>query len=314
MRISEQVIARAEGCFLGQVAGDSLGSLVEFQTRESIAAQYPDGVRELADGGPWNLLAGQPTDDSEMALMLARSLVKEGGFKAKKVLQSYQYWHKSGPFDLGGTINNALLGQLNPESQANGALMRVCPLGIFGAGKNQEKLALWAREDAALTHINPLCQDINALYAMALAWSIENGPEPHAVYAEIKIWADQMNVDSAIREVISLAGTEPPSDYQTHMGWVMIAFQNALYQLTHSPDFENGLIETVGCGGDTDTNAAICGALLGAVHGRGSIPSQWAEKVLSCRANPFDKQAANPRPKVFWAVDLVELTDKLLNL
>ena len=72
------IIQRAQGCLLSQLAGDALGSLVEFSSSESIKRQYPDGVRELADGGYWNTIAGQPTDDSEMALMLARMLVDQG--------------------------------------------------------------------------------------------------------------------------------------------------------------------------------------------------------------------------------------------
>jgi len=63
-----EMLERAQGCLLGQLAGDALGSLVEFQTPENIRREYPNGVRELADGGTWNTLAGQLTDDSEMAL------------------------------------------------------------------------------------------------------------------------------------------------------------------------------------------------------------------------------------------------------
>ena len=67
-------VNRAQGCLLGQLAGDALGSLVEFQSPEEIRRSYPEGVRELADGGTWNTIAGQPTDDSEMALRLAAAL------------------------------------------------------------------------------------------------------------------------------------------------------------------------------------------------------------------------------------------------
>ena len=69
-------VNRAQGCLLGQLAGDALGSLVEFQSPEEIRRNYPKGVQELADGGTWNTIAGQPTDDSEMALLLARMLTK----------------------------------------------------------------------------------------------------------------------------------------------------------------------------------------------------------------------------------------------
>lgn len=77
-------LERAQGCLLGQLAGDALGGLVEFQRPEEIQRAYPHGVRELADGGTWGTLAGQPTDDSEMALALARLLVDQGRFDHEK--------------------------------------------------------------------------------------------------------------------------------------------------------------------------------------------------------------------------------------
>ncbi len=79
------LLARAQGCWLGQLTGDSLGSLVEFQAPATIAARHGDGPRLLQDGGVWNTLAGQPTDDSELALSLARSLVARRGYVKEDV-------------------------------------------------------------------------------------------------------------------------------------------------------------------------------------------------------------------------------------
>ena len=59
MNVDAETLSRAEGCKLGQLAGDSLGSLVEFQSPSDIRRRYPDGVRELADGGTWDTIAGQ---------------------------------------------------------------------------------------------------------------------------------------------------------------------------------------------------------------------------------------------------------------
>lgn len=312
MKITPEILDRAQGCWLGQLAGDALGSLVEFQSPDMIAQAYPDGVRLLADGGVWNTLAGQPTDDSEMALMLARSLIKERRYVEKKVKESYLYWLNSGPFDLGQTIASGLRGHPNPESQANGALMRISPLGIFGAGKPLKKVAALARRDAALTHVHPICQDVNALFVMALALAIEQGVEPDHLFGQIQQWAADMGADQAILEAIEAAKDAPPADFMVHQGWVLKAFQNALYQLLHAPDLEQGVVDTVGRGGDTDTNAAICGALLGAVYGRSYIPEQWENCVLNCRPDPFDKQIVHPRPKVFWPGDALELAEGLL--
>ncbi len=133
------ILNRAQGCLLGQLAGDALGSLVEFQSPVQILRRYPQGVRLLADGGTWNTIAGQPTDDSEMALLLARMLVKLGTYDPAAAREAYIYWLNSEPFDCGSTIYSGLRGSLNPDSQANGAMMRISPLGIFGANYEWSK-------------------------------------------------------------------------------------------------------------------------------------------------------------------------------
>ena len=144
---------RAQGVLYGQVIGDSLGSLVEFASPDTIAADYPGGVRELADGGPFRLSAGQPTDDSEMALALARTLVTHG-FDIDAIAAAYRRWAESHPFDIGNTCADALLrGVMNPQSQANGALMRISPVGVFCA-HDPDAARDYARQDARLTHVN----------------------------------------------------------------------------------------------------------------------------------------------------------------
>jgi ADP-ribosyl-[dinitrogen reductase] hydrolase len=183
------IIYRAQGCLLGQLAGDALGSLVEFRGPEYIRRHYPDGVRKLADGGTWNTIAGQPTDDCEMALVLARMLVDRGAYDPEEARKAYVYWLNSGPFDLGLTIATALRSQPNPDSQANGAMMRISPLGIFGVNHELAQVAEWARQDAALTHPHPVCQQANALYAMAIAHAIHTGTGFQDLYQP---WSGQM--------------------------------------------------------------------------------------------------------------------------
>ena len=89
----------------------------------------------------------------------------------------------------------------------------------------------------------------------------------------------------AVVDALSRAATAAPDCHGEHMGWVLIALQNAFYELLHAPSLEDGVVATVRRGGDTDTNAAIAGALLGAVHGRDAVPLQWRQMVLSCRAS-----------------------------
>lgn len=114
---SREILNRAQGCLLGQLAGDALGSLVESQTPEQIRRDYPEGLRELADGGTRNAIAGQPTDDSELALTLALALIEQGRYDREAARQACVGWLESGPFDCGYTAACGLQGNHKPTAR-----------------------------------------------------------------------------------------------------------------------------------------------------------------------------------------------------
>jgi ADP-ribosylglycohydrolase/fructose-1,6-bisphosphatase/inositol monophosphatase family enzyme len=305
------LLSRAQGCLLGQVAGDSLGGLVEFATAGEIRTKYPDGPRLLADGGTWNLLAGQATDDSEMALALGRSILAEGGFRPEAPLAAYRAWLGSAPFDVGNTVRAALSGAALSESQANGSLMRVSPLAVASHALSVNAVAALARADSALTHPHPVCGDSTAAFVVAIGHGLRHGDGPGA-YEAARAWADEDGAEPAVREVLAAARHRAPVCDGSSPGFVLIALQNAFFELLHAPSLEEGVVATVRRGGDTDTNAAIAGALLGAVHGRGGIPAQWRGMIASCR--PHALRAARPRPMACWPIDVLELAERLLRV
>jgi len=321
--------SRAQGCLLGQLSGDSLGSLVEFRTAEEIAAQYPDGLRLLADGGSWSTIAGQPTDDSEMALTLARSIVAAGGYDPEATAAAYAAWFGSGPFDSGHTTRTALRAALAavrgsrpvaeaarlaalPESQANGSLMRISPLAIAGVSSPEDVVQACARADSALTHPHPACQDACALFVTAIRFAIQTGEPAPVVYQHTLQIAANLRAEQTVMGALEAAQRVGPVEYSRQQGWVLIAFQNAFFQLLHAGGMEAGVVDTVRRGGDTDTNGAIAGALLGSVWGLESIPRQWMECVLSCRPLSGRPGVHQPRPEVYWPVDALELAGRLL--
>jgi ADP-ribosylglycohydrolase/fructose-1,6-bisphosphatase/inositol monophosphatase family enzyme len=322
------ILNRAQGCLLGQVGGDSLGSLVEFQPAAEIAGKYPDGPRLLADGGTWNTLAGQPTDDSELALMLARSIIESHGFDEESAARAYVHWYQSGPFDIGSTTRSALgpasqavkrgltMAEVakaagNGSSQANGALMRVSPLGIYGTFRPPEEIFEFACADATLTHPHTVCQHASGVFAATIAHAIRHGARPEAAYQFALATARKQGVEASVMEALQTAAARPPDDFYSQQGWVLKALQNAFYQLLHA-QFEEGVVNTVRSGGDTDTNGAIAGALLGAVHGRGAVPQQWMDRVLTCRPIAGLPGIGKPRPMEFWPVDALALAERLL--
>jgi ADP-ribosylglycohydrolase/fructose-1,6-bisphosphatase/inositol monophosphatase family enzyme len=297
-------VSRAQGCLLGQVIGDNLGARVEGKTGAEIAQLFPDGVRELADGGPYHLIAGQPTDDSEMALVLARSILRERRYDRDKVLDAYRDWLTTRPVDVGQTTEQGLLGLLTTGSQSNGSLMRVSPLGIWAAG-DPALAARTARDDSTLTHPNEACVEACAGFAAAIAAGIAGASRKEMAQTALA------HAKGPARDAIERgADGEPPADFFTHRGWVLVALQNAFYRLLN-PSLQVALIQTVSMGGDTDTNAAIAGALLGAAGGRETIPPRWLMSVLACRALP-EAGALRPRPIECWPDDALEVAEALL--
>lgn len=305
------LLSRAQGCLLGQVAGDSLGSLVEFKPAREIALAYRDGPRRLEDGGTWTTLAGQPTDDSEMALALARTLAGLGTFDADAVLAAYRAWHGSAPFDVGNTTRAALVGYLIGSSQANGSLMRSSPLGVFAHAFPAAAAGELGTEDSRLTHPHAACRASVGAFVVAVAHAVAHGDGPEGAYRAAVDWARGASASAEVLGALEEARHRPPVCDGKNEGWVLFALRNAFFELLHAPSLEEGVVATVRRGGDTDTNAAIAGALLGAVHGREAVPEQWRLMVLSCR--PHAARARRPRPAACWPVDVLELAERLVS-
>lgn len=316
-------LARAQGCLIGQLAGDALGSLVEFQSASEITARYPTGVRAMRDGGTWSTIAGQPTDDSELALSLARRIATDGEWNADGVLEAYVNWFKSAPFDIGGTTSAALEAAArhpgekvmaasraaDQKSQANGSLMRVSPIGIFAAGR-PDIAAQLAAQDSALTHPNPVCVAACSAFAAAISVGVAGGCRVDMLKAALE-YAGRGDGAGAVRDRIRLAGNSLPQDYQSQQGWVLIALQNAFHWLANGTGVEDAIVRTIAKGGDTDTNAAIVGALVGAADGRSAFPADWVRALLTCRPI-MEAGAKRARPAEFWPDDALELAEQVL--
>jgi ADP-ribosylglycohydrolase/fructose-1,6-bisphosphatase/inositol monophosphatase family enzyme len=293
-------LSRAQGVLLGQVIGDSLGSRVEFKSAAEIARLFPGGVRDLADGGPYHTIAGQPTDDSEMALTLARAILRHHGFERDKVLDAYRDWMQTRPIDIGETTERGLLGLHTTESESNGSLMRVSPIGVWAAG-DPARAAAAAREDSALTHPNPVCVEACAGFCAAIAAGVAGATRKEMVEVAAA------HCTGPAHEAIQCNAVPDSFDKSR----VITSLQNAFYRLSSRASLEESLVATVGCGGDTDTNAAVAGALLGALHGREAFPSRWIYPVLACR--PLAEAAdPRPRPMEYWPDDVLEVAEALL--
>lgn len=313
---------KAAGCLVALLAGDNLGAQVEFMEAEAIAEQHHESPLQMVNGGIWNIIKGQPTDDGELTLSLARSLLHCRDYDHAHCAERLADWAASRPFDIGMATRLALSGpQRHPhlssaeacmysayrDSQANGALMRSAPIGIAAHG-NPGKAARWARQHSLLTHPHPVCQEANAAFTAAIAVAIAGGNRSEMLESALSVLGSD-DASEIVRQAIHAAAHgERPVDYQEQMGWVLIALQNAFYHLAAGHDVERSVIETILQGGDTDTNACITGALIGAVEGIQNVPSAWSLAVQSARASKGERA----RPTDYWPDDAVWLAQGLL--
>ena len=107
------------------------------------------------------------------------------------------------------TISAGLRGNPNPYSQANGAMMRIRPLAIFGARFELNQVAEWTKQDVALTHPNLICQQTNALFTMGIAHAIAFCCDRKELYQHIRQWAADMSVEPKQLDTIDWAADEP---------------------------------------------------------------------------------------------------------
>jgi ADP-ribosylglycohydrolase len=147
------------------------------------------------------------------------------------------------------------------------------------------------------------------LFAVAIATAVREQIAPRALFESITHHAEHSVV---LNDVIRRSRKTPPPDYLEHPDVVTIALHNALWQLTHVPSFEEALVHTIAHGGDPAGNAAVCGALLGAVYGVQAIPKKWIKAVLDCKPEAETKGVTHPRPHEYWPADALELAEKLV--
>lgn len=181
--------------------------------------------------------------------------------------------------------------QGKPPSMSNGSLMRVSPVALLTfKGLSKHQILSFAEQDARMTHTAPEVIDATRVYVGMLVDLLQNKMSREEVVTEAR---DSAKTD-LVRKIINLAitganprdgtplsnGTMVAADSQT-MGYFGIALHNAVYQLYHGRSFFRSLLDTIRLGGDTDTNACIAGALLGAYYGINSIPCQWVQAVNS---------------------------------
>lgn len=301
---------KAQGCLIGLLAGDNFGNHTEFMSSSNAKYKFPNGLTTLMKGGVHRISAGQPTDDGELALTLALSIIQNQGYDPKYTRKQYKQWAKSDPFDIGtNTYYSLNHDSFNSESLSNGSLMRIAPIGIYGSSLNDlDKVGELAILDSECTHDNPIVAEVNSIFAKGIALAISSDLTAKQLLETMTSWA----TEPAVQIVMANATKSKPKFMDgDEQGCCLIAFQNALYHLYKTDNITKAFNATLLSGGDADTNCAILGALFGAVYGLKSIPDQWIQAITTCTP---DSKSMKPRPKEYWPNNALSIAYQLISL
>jgi len=274
---------------LGLVVGNQLGVPTErLGSAKAIREAFPQGVRDLAPspkGSPFD-------DDAAMALLLAESLAARGEFDATDVAERWVKWMKIDGRGIGPTTQRALrliergaepfeagrLARSAGAAASNGAVMRCIPVAIR-YHENVDKLVRVSTQQAAITHADERCTWGAAAVNLAARELLHGNP----YFVEEVMHRLQGAAPRLLVEAIRRVPWEPESDLPIAVpgehGYVVHCVEIAFWCAVHRPSLEEALIFLAEAGGDTDTNAAVAGALLGARDGEAGIPPRWLDQL-----------------------------------
>ncbi len=291
---NEKIYDRAFASLIGLAIGDSIGD----QAR-SLENKALFGItRDMYENTSWS------TDDTEFALLVALEMINsKGELTIQNVVDAWME-HVVAQVVLGekggesekGAVNNLRRGVMPPYSgidnsynDSDGAAMRVAPIGIVCAG-NPDRAAQLAAIDASISH------DRNGIWgAQAVAAGVAvamTGASPEQITATARRfipddswlgrWFDRAmaivdQADGDLWKAWSPLHLQLRAEYRASCAEAIPA-TFALFRLT-SGEFVNGVLAAANFGRDSDTLAAIVGALAGAKNGLSAIPEEWIQKV-----------------------------------
>lgn len=292
-----------EGAVLGFATADALGVPVEFTSREQ---RRQDPVFEMRSGGVHGQTAGTWSDDTSMTLCMIHSLI-EKGIDYEDQMARFADWMENGNytahgdvFDIGGATHRAInkflsgnpainCGDDSENACGNGSLMRIMPLAFYLEGKYgnwqlDERTAKIIHEASDLTHSNRRCEMACGIYCSIIFQMCSGGYLPNAVKGglipALYFYRDHPDYKDLYGEFEPLLNIDTfTEDDIKSGGYVLDTLKAAVWCLLTTESYADCVIKAVNLGRDTDTTAAVAGALAGMWYGANTIPINWTDTL-----------------------------------
>lgn len=298
---------------LGTAIGDALG--VPFETK---LVNYEPLIewngKTFLGSDHHRLEPGQYSDDTQMSLMVAESLIQHSGFNPDDLAERYVDWMTSGVARGWGkttlmAIQNLIAGKHWSESgiagsQGNGTAMRAAPFGVYFRN-DLKSLVNIVKIDSAITHASEEAEAGAVAIALTAAYATNHDTDDLLE----KLWSQlpDSKVKSTIYSLDSLLNSEhiTPQQALRVLGTkanVKETVPAAIYCFLKFKTYHEAVVTAIKAGGDTDTTAAIVGALFGARDGMKSIDKifytvESFDKLIELDSKLYNRTAYNMFPR-----------------
>jgi poly(ADP-ribose) glycohydrolase ARH3 len=281
--IASSELDRARGALLGTFVGDALGMPFEGAS----PGELPEKI-EMVEA---RLGRGTYTDDTQMMIALAESLLARGRVDEEHLASAFRDAYEPERGYGGGTrqvlelwgdgvpVGDAAARIFGGEgSRGIGAAMRIAPIAVRFAS-DPSRLHAEAERSAQITHTHPVGIDGALIQAAAIGAALRNADILAAARSAVR--TEEMS--HRLREIDELLATAlDPHEAGSRLGTSPDARHSvptALYSALAHETFEQAVTFAVRLGGDTDTVAAMTGAIAGARCGTPSIPAAWLDAL-----------------------------------
>lgn len=279
-----------KNALFGFIVGDALGVPYEFMPKEKI------NDVSFTSGGKHGMPIGAWSDDTSMMLCLISAYI-ENGLNFQVFVEKIITWATKGymtptgrTFGMGRSTFFSILklkkgisyldsGEKSENSNGNGALMRIVPL-VFILQNDKNKFEL-IEEYCAITHAHIISKIACSIYVIYFQELIKTNDKILAYLNMQNIIKKQyekekhlQNFNSILEDKIYYKNIELLSGY----GYVISTLEVALHCFINGKSYEDCVINAIKIGNDTDTNAALTGALAGYYYN--SVPKNWIEKLI----------------------------------
>lgn len=302
-RNAEHFEELATGALIGFAVGDALGVPVEFTSREQRKLDPATGMRGF---GTHHQPAGTWSDDTSMTICQMHSLI-EKGIDYEDLMDRFAEWSKKGSytaggvvFDIGNTTNAAIenflggvpalkSGCAGDNACGNGSLMRIMPLALYlevkyGNRSLDERTAEIIHNVSSCTHSHARCRMACGIYCGVMFRMCRMDDLKEAVKGgvidSLDYYRDKAAFNACRGEfepLLSITALEE-KDIRSG-GYVIDTLKAALWCLLKTNSYDECVLKAVNLGRDTDTTAAVAGALAGMWYGEEGIHTEWRETL-----------------------------------